>query len=98
MATELDPTGVEWRTVGEIARLQHCRVLEVGAGDGRLTFRYANETQSVVAIDTKETEIRTAARSCPTALRDMLHFLYASASALPFPSHRFDVVLFSSSL
>ena len=98
MSTELDPAGVELRTIHEIADLRNVRVLEVGAGDGRLTFRYAMETKSVVGIDTKELDIQSAARSCRAELHAKVHFVCASATALPFPAQRFDVVLLASSL
>ncbi len=98
MATELDPSGLELRTIHEMADLRNARVLEVGAGDGRLTFRYAMETKSVVGIDTKEQDIQAAARNCRTELRANVHFLCASGAALPFPAQEFDVVLLASSL
>lgn len=98
MATELDPAGAELRTIHEIADLRNCRVLEVGAGDGRLTFRYAMETKSVIGIDTKEPDIQSAAKRCRAELRAKVHFLCASGTALPFPAHRFDVLLLASSL
>jgi ubiquinone/menaquinone biosynthesis C-methylase UbiE len=98
MATELDPAGAELRTIQEIADLRNSRVLEVGAGDGRLTFRYAVGTKSAVGIDTKEPDIQLAARSCAGEFRTMIHFLCASGTALPFPAQRFDVVLLASSL
>jgi ubiquinone/menaquinone biosynthesis C-methylase UbiE len=98
MATELDPAGVELRTIHELADLRNAHVLEVGAGDGRLTFRYAMETKSVIGIDTKEPDIQSAVRTCSAELRAKVHFLCASASALPFPAGGFDVVLLASSL
>ena len=98
MSTELDPAGVELRTIHEIADLRNVRVLEVDVGDGRLTFRYAMETKSVVGIDTKELDIQSAARSCRAELSAKVHFLCASTTALPFPAQRFDVVLLASSL
>jgi len=98
MPTELDPTGMELRTIHEIADLRNARVLEVGAGDGRLTFQYAMETKSVVGIDTKELDIQWAARNCRLELCAKVHFLCSSATALPFPAQRFDVVLLASSL
>jgi ubiquinone/menaquinone biosynthesis C-methylase UbiE len=98
MSTELDPAGVELRTIHEIADLRNARILEAGAGNGRLTFRYAMETKSVVGIATKEVNIQSAARSCRTGLRAKVHFLCAIATALPFPAQRFDVVLLASSL
>lgn len=98
MATEMDPAGVELRTIHEIADLRNSQVLEVGAGDGRLTFRYAMETKSVIGIDTKESDIQSAAETCCAELRAKVHFLCAGATALPFPAKAFDVVLLASSL
>ena len=103
MATEIDPAGVMPRAILNAADFRGVRVLEVGAGDGRLTFQYAAEPRSVVGIDTKEPDIRVAAqspdvRNCRTELRAKVHFLCASGAALPFPAQRFDVVLLASSL
>jgi ubiquinone/menaquinone biosynthesis C-methylase UbiE len=98
MATELDPAGMELRTIQEMADLRNSRVLEVGACDGRLTFRYAMETKSAIGIDPKEPDIQSAARSCCAELRAKVHFLCASTTALPFPAQGFDVVLLASSL
>ena len=94
MATEIDPVGVEPRAILRAADFRDARVLEVGAADGRLTFRYAGEAASVVGIDTKEAELRlTANAPHPTA-----QFLCASAAALPFPAEQFEIVLLASSL
>lgn len=98
MPTELDPAGMESRAILEAADFRNARVLEAGAGDGRLTFRYAREPKWVVAIDTKVTEIRSAARNCSAELREHVRFLCASASALPFPGETFNIVLLANSL
>ena len=98
MPTELDPAGAEPRAILKAADFRNARVLEAGAGDGRLTFRYARETKWVVGIDTKETEIRSATTNCSPNLHEHLRFLCASATALPFPSETFDVVLLANSL
>ena len=98
MATELDPAGVELHTIRKITDLRKTRVLEIGAGDGRLTFRYARYARIAVAMDTKPADIHSAARNCPAQLRAKARFLRASGTALPFPAETFDVLLFSSSL
>src|ERR1700693_3063670 len=98
MATELDPAGAEPRAILQAADFRNARVLEAGAGDGRLTFLYARETKSAVGIDTKEAEIRSAARNCSAELREQVWLLCASATALPFPRETFDIVLLASSL
>ena len=76
------------RTIHEMADLRNSRALEVGAGDGRLTFQYPRETKSVVGIDTKE----SAVRSCRVELRAKIQFLCARATALPLLEQKFEVV------
>ncbi len=98
MATAIDPAGVEPRAIIQAADLRNTRVLEVGAGDGRLTFRYAGETRSVVGIDTNEAELRSTPNGPGKQLRGPVRFLCASATALPFSAESFDIVLLASSL
>jgi ubiquinone/menaquinone biosynthesis C-methylase UbiE len=98
MAIELDPAGTEPRAILQAADFRNARVLEIGAGNGRLTFRYAAEPRSVLAIDNKEPEIRSAARGCRAQLREHMEFLCASATRLPFPAETFNIALFASSL
>ena len=98
MATELDPAGIEPRVILQAMDLRDARVLEVGAGDGRLTFRYAAESRSVVGIDTKELEIRSAANVPRSGFRGRAQFVCASATALPFSAEEFEIVLLASSL
>jgi ubiquinone/menaquinone biosynthesis C-methylase UbiE len=98
MATEVDPAGVMPGAILKAADFRDARVLEVGAGDGRLTFQYSAEPRSVVGIDTKEPDIR-AASQCPSVeFRRDVRFLCASATALPFSAERFGIVLLASSL
>jgi ubiquinone/menaquinone biosynthesis C-methylase UbiE len=92
MATEIDPARVMPRAILGAVDFCDARVLEVGAGDGRLTFQYAAVAGSVVGIDTKEPDIRAASQRPGAA------FLCASATALPFSDERFGVVLLASSL
>src|SRR6516162_7335378 len=96
MATEVDPAGVMPRAILKAADLRDARVLEVGAGDGRLTFQYASEPRSVVAIDTKEPDIRAASQCPGVELRGDVQFLCASAIALPFSAEEFRIVLLAS--
>jgi len=96
MATQLDPAGVMPGAILNAADFRGVRVLEVGAGDGRLTFQYSDEARSVVGIDTNELDIRSA-QSANAGQRDV-QFTCASAAVLPFPAERFGIVLFASSL
>jgi hypothetical protein len=43
MAWRIDPEGVEPRALARLAPVDGLRVLELGCGDGRLTFRVTRE-------------------------------------------------------
>jgi len=96
MATELDPARVMPRAILDAADLRNQRILEVGAGDGRLTFQYASQPRSVIGIDTTVADVKAAASR--EEMRGHVHFLCASATALPFSAERFDIVMLASSL
>ena len=98
MATELDPARVMPRAILQAADLRDTRVLEVGAGDGRLTFQYASQPRSVIGIDTTELAIRSAVVTPRMEIRGRVEFLCASATALPFSAEQFEIVLLASSL
>lgn len=98
MATDIDPAGIMPRAILEAADFRGARVLEVGAGDGRLTFEYAAHAASVVGIDTKEPDIWAAAQHAAGDRHAQAQFLCASAAALPFPAEQFEIVLLASSL
>jgi ubiquinone/menaquinone biosynthesis C-methylase UbiE len=98
MGSELDRKGAELRAIQSAADFRNARVLEIGCGDGRLTFRYAGETRSVVGIDPKEGNLAPAVNGCPENLRDRVRFVCASASRLPFRNERFEIVLFALAL
>jgi len=96
MAIELDPAGVEPSAILQVVDFHDAHVLEVGAGDGRLTFRYAEGFRSVVGIDTKEPEIQSASKV--HKFGGCAYFLCASGTALPFSAEEFEIVLLASSL
>ncbi len=98
MAIEVDPVGIEPFAILQAADFRNARVLEVGAGDGRLTFRYATEPKSIVGIDTKELEVRSTGKESHNRFRGQVQFLCASGNALPFSAERFEIVLLASSL
>jgi len=98
MATDVDPARVMPHAILQAADLRDTRILEVGAGDGRLTFQYASQPRSVTGIDTKELDIRSAVATPRMEIRGQAQFLCASATALPFSAEQFEVVLLASSL
>src|SRR3989304_1085421 len=52
MTSSFDPEGHEAATLASVLELTGARVLEIGAGDGRLTWQYAARAHSVIGTDT----------------------------------------------
>jgi ubiquinone/menaquinone biosynthesis C-methylase UbiE len=94
----IDPDGVEIVTIDELVDLRDLRIVEIGCGDGRLTFECAPEASSVFAIDSDEDAIRKARAETPNALRRRIRFEVADAAELELPKGEFDLALFSWSL
>ncbi len=98
MSSHRDPEGIETRILHEIADLTDTHVLEIGCGDGRLTWRYASVARSAAAIDLDPQRLATALHDRDAPLRGKVTFMQASAEALPFPCERFDRALLAWSL
>jgi 16S rRNA A1518/A1519 N6-dimethyltransferase RsmA/KsgA/DIM1 with predicted DNA glycosylase/AP lyase activity len=94
----LDPEGTEIRVLNSLTRLSGRDVLEIGAGNGRLTWRYAEGVASVVALEPDEGRVARAKASRPAALREIVDFRHADVVTVDLPAARFDVVLFSWSI
>jgi 2-polyprenyl-3-methyl-5-hydroxy-6-metoxy-1,4-benzoquinol methylase len=98
MAVVIDPEGHELTALAEVVDFTGLRVLDVGAGDGRLTWRIASQAESVLGIDVDEELIQTARRETPPELRGKVEFRETSLVALDEPPRRFDLVFFTWSL
>ena len=94
----VDPDGVELATIRELVDLDGLRIVEIGCGDGRLTFGCAEQAASVFAFDADEELVREARRATPRALRDRIRFEVADAAEAELPEKEFDLALFSWSL
>jgi ubiquinone/menaquinone biosynthesis C-methylase UbiE len=98
MPALIDPDGVEIVTIRDLVDLQGQRMLEVGCGDGRLTFACGREAATVYAFDSDEDSIRKARAETPDTLRRRIRFKVADAAQLELPEGEFDLALFSWSL
>jgi ubiquinone/menaquinone biosynthesis C-methylase UbiE len=74
------------------------RVLEIGSGEGRLTWGFAPLAASVLAFDPDESVVASARADCPDHLRQKVSFAVASADEIDVPPHSVDLVFFSWSL
>ena len=71
------------------------RVLEIGCGEGRLTWRYAQRPAVTVGIDSDRDALRVATIDRPSDLMNRVHFSNAQSEELPFQKVTFDLALFS---
>jgi ubiquinone/menaquinone biosynthesis C-methylase UbiE len=98
MPIEKDPEGTEPLHLHQLADITGRRVLEVGCGDGRLTWRYARSAARVTGIDPDTDALKNAIRNCPADLRTTVSFARASSLHLPFPRETFDRAILAWSL
>ena len=95
MAAQIDPERTETTTLQRFADFTGKRVLEVGSGDGRLTWRYANAARLVAGIDLETDDLRVALLDRPANLAQKAVFARADAVHLPFQAGTFDMALFA---
>ena len=98
MAVFADPEDTETQALHDYADFSGKRVLEIGCGDGRLTWRYADRAAFVVAIDPQPEDIERALEDCPAELRAKIEFRAARLEDLDIPAVKFDLALLSWSL
>ena len=92
------PPGFELRLIERVVSLRRKRILEIGCGDGRLTFEYAPMASSVLAIDPDRPSIDEAAREREARGIENIDFRVGSIEDLPPSGASFDIALFSWSL
>jgi 2-polyprenyl-3-methyl-5-hydroxy-6-metoxy-1,4-benzoquinol methylase len=95
----VDPEGHEIDALLAFAPgLSSASVLEVGCGDGRLTWRYAPKARRVLAIDPRRSRIARARRNLPPPMRSRVTFKAIGLERLSSRHGPFDVALMSWSL
>jgi ubiquinone/menaquinone biosynthesis C-methylase UbiE len=93
-----DPEAIERAYLHKMAPVDDACVLEIGCGDGRLTWRYAAMARQVVGIDPKGEQLTAAWHNCPSALRTRVAFVQATAEVLPLRDEIFDGTVLAWSL
>jgi ubiquinone/menaquinone biosynthesis C-methylase UbiE len=100
MTIRIDPENNEPRALFELANFKGQRVLEIGCGDGRLTWRYADKAAHVTAIDPFEGSIARAKENTPDDLKGRVEFHHIGFDdfAAGSESATFDIAILSWSL
>ncbi len=102
MAIRMDPENLESEVVCLFSGgFANKNVLEIGCGDGRLTWQIAPQARRLVGIDPSEEKIAKAWQAIPNKLKSQVHFhaqsLEEYAASIP-SSERFDCAVLSWSL
>ncbi len=98
MTLQKDPARNESKFLHRFADFTGRRVLEIGCGEGRLTWQYAQSTLSTIGIDTDRDALRVATVDRPSDLQNRIQFSCADSQNLPFPKETFDIAVLAWSL
>jgi ubiquinone/menaquinone biosynthesis C-methylase UbiE len=100
MTTQRDPERNEIKFLQQFADFAFARkhVLEIGCGDGRLTWQYARAARHVTGIEIVLDDLRVATIDRPSDLTEKVLFANADSVHLPFSKETFDLAIFSWSL
>jgi ubiquinone/menaquinone biosynthesis C-methylase UbiE len=93
-----DPENRESKILQKFVDFSGRRVLEVGSGEGRLTWKYAPASALTVGFDPDHDALRIARADCPADLQQHVHFTGASANHIPFQKGTFDIAILAWSL
>jgi ubiquinone/menaquinone biosynthesis C-methylase UbiE len=94
----MDPDEMETRVIHELVDFTDTDVLDVGCGDGRMTWRFAAPTRSVLGIDPLPDSVDAARSAIPYELRAKVRFQQGDISTTCLPPASFDIVVVSWSL
>lgn len=95
MALRNDVAKIEQRYLFDMLDVTDSDILEIGCGEGRLTWQYAEFTQSVIAIDVEFDRLKEGLAVRPENLKSTVEMLAGSAIVLPFANQTFDHVIFA---
>ena len=95
MAQRKDPEGTEILFLDQSIAFKGKHVLEIGSGDGRLTWRIAPSTRRLNGIDLDAESLQKAISDRPVDLQKVVSFTQASSVNLPFSNEAFDIAVFA---
>jgi ubiquinone/menaquinone biosynthesis C-methylase UbiE len=98
MSSVKDPEGTELRALCQVVDFTDQRVLEVGCGDGRMVWLYADRAAKVLGIDEDAEAIAEARKGIPAELRSQVRFRVARAERFRVRPASFDIAFLAWSL
>jgi len=93
-----DPERNEYKYLHDFADFLNQRVLEVGCGEGRMTWQYAKATRATIGIDPDLDALRIAKVDRSSDLENKALFACAASEYLPFAKETFDLAVLAWSL
>ncbi|MCC7361354.1 MAG: class I SAM-dependent methyltransferase [Anaerolineales bacterium] len=98
MPMRVDPANLELAHLRALADFGGWRVLEIGAGDGRLAWDLARDAALWLALEPDLAELGAAARAQPHMNAPAVRLLAGDGRALSLPAAAVDVACFTWSL
>jgi ubiquinone/menaquinone biosynthesis C-methylase UbiE len=93
MTIQKDSERNEVRYLHRYADFGGKRVLEIGCGDGRLTWRYADAARYVAGIDLNRDDLRIASIERGSDFEKTVALAQADSIRLPFRDDAFDLAI-----
>ena len=91
MTLQKDPERTETKYLHQYADFTGKRVLEIGCGDGRLTWLYAKSTHDMVGIDLNADDLRVATIERPADAP--VSFVRADSVHIPLTKEKIDIAI-----
>ena len=98
MSLQKDPDRNEIKYLRKFVDFNDKHVLEIGCGEGRLTWQYAKHARSVTAVDLDHDSLRVAKVDRPSDWENTVYLACAGSEHLPFVNEKFDIAILAWSL
>jgi ubiquinone/menaquinone biosynthesis C-methylase UbiE len=98
MTLQKDSERSESKYLHKLVDFANKRVLEVGCGEGRMTWQYANTARVTIGIDPDVDALRIAKLDRSSDLENKVLFSCADSEYLPFSKETFDLAILAWSL